>query len=235
VVNHDLLETAMVRINQALSLAGSAPTPQAPELSKDLARVLESAAPVYRARWWADHDRNNREWISSVTPLIAKYENALRPALSHAYDTPWPKAPIRIEVSYYVPGNSAYTALDPPLITISSGSQRNSGSSAIENIFHEASHVLVQKAFTEIAKDEKALKKELKYRDLWHALVFYTTGKLVKAQVPELEPYATKYGLWESAWPGVLPIMEKDWKPFLEGTGTFKDTIKQLVADSPSR
>jgi hypothetical protein len=44
-----------------------------------------------------------------------------------------------------------------------------------------------------------------------------------------------KYGLWESAWPQVLPLMEKDWKPFLDGKGTFKDAIKQLVADSPGR
>jgi len=233
--NHDLLEPSMGRINQALALAGNAPTLQAPELSKDLARILESAAPIYRARWWADHDGKNREWISSVSPLIAKYENALKPALSHAYDTPWPKVPIRVEMSYYVPGNSAYTAVDPTLITVSSSSQRNSGPSALENIFHETSHALVQKAFAEIAKDEKSLKKELKYRDLWHALIFYTAGELVKKQVPELEPYAAKYGLWESSWPQILPVMEKDWKPFLEGKSAFKDAIKQLVVDAPSR
>jgi hypothetical protein len=234
-VNHDLLEPAMVRINQALALAGNASDLQAPALSKDMDQILEAVAPIYRARWWADHDGKNREWIASVTPLIAKDESVLKSALSRAYDTPWPKNPIRVDVSYYVTGNSAYTSLDPTLITVSSGSQRNQGPAALENIFHEGGHALVQKAFAEIAKNEKSQKKDLKYRDLWHALVFYTTGEVVRKQLPELEPYAMRYGLWESAWPQVLPLMEKDWKAFLEGKGTFKDAIKQLVADSPGR
>src|SRR6185436_1319281 len=119
------------------------------------------------------------------------------------------KGPVRVEVSYYVTGNSAYTAVEPTLITVSSGSQRNQGPAALENVFHEAGHALVQKTFAEIAKDEKSQKKDLKHRDLWHALMFYTTGELVGKQVPELEPYATKYSLWESSWQGLLPAMEK--------------------------
>ena len=234
-VNHDLLEPSMIRINRALALAGNSSDLKSAELSKDMARMLETAVPVYRAHWWADHDRSSRDWESHMTPGIAAYESSLKAALARAYDTPWPKDPIRVEISYYVPGNSAYTAVDPPLITISSGSQRNQIPSGLENIFHEAGHALVQKVFAEIAKDEKSQKKDPKYRDLWHALMFYTTGELVRKQVPELEPYATKYGLWETNWQQLLPIMEKDWKPFLEGKGTFKDAIKQLVADSPSR
>jgi hypothetical protein len=173
--------------------------------------------------------------MDAVAPLIAKTEGALKPALAHAYDTPWPKTPIRVEVSYYVPGNAAYTSTEPTLITTSSRSERNQGPAALENIFHEAGHALIQKTFAEIAKNEKSQKKELKFRDLWHALMFYTTGELMRKQVPELEPYAMKYSLWESSWPQTLPVLEKDWKPFLEGDGAFKDAIKQLVADSPAR
>ena len=233
-ISHDLLEASMVRINQALALAGDAPAFQSPALSQNLNQVLAAVAPIYRARLWPEHDAKNKEWIVSITPVIAKSEGALKPALSRAYDTPWPKAAVRVEVSYYVAGNSAFTSTEPTLVTISSRSERNQGAGGLETVFHEAGHALVQKAFAEIAKDEKSLKKELKYRDLWHALLFYTTDQLVKKQVPELEPYAMKYGLWESNWPEMLPIMEKTWKPFLEGKGTFKDAVKQLVADSPS-
>lgn len=234
-INHDLLEASMVRINRALALAGNSEDLRQSALSKDMAQILEAAAPVYRAHWWAEHDRMSREWESRMTPRIAEHEKTWRPALTRAYDTPWPKVPIRVEVSYYVTGSAAYTAVDPPLITISSGSQRNQIPAALENIFHEAGHALVQKVFAEIARNEKSLKKDLKYRDLWHALVFYTTGEIVRKQVPELEPYAARYGLWENDWTGILPLMEQDWKPFLEGKAAFKDAIKQLVADSPGR
>ena len=234
-VNHDLLEASMVRINQALALAGDTSDLRATALSRNMEQVLEAVAPIYRARLWPEHDKKNREWIDGVTPLVAKHESVLKQALARAYDTPWPKGSARVEVSYYVTGNSAYTSTEPTLITISSRSERNQGAAALEILFHEGGHALVQKAFAEIAKEEKSRKKDLKYRDLWHAVIFYTTGDLVRKQLPELEPYAMKYGLWEGNWPDMLPVMEKAWKPFLEGKGTFKDAIKQLVADSPAR
>jgi len=38
--------------------------------------------------------------------------------------------------------------------------------------------------------------------------------------------------MWENDWPDSLAAMEKDWKPFLDGNGRFKDSIDRLVADS---
>ena len=41
-------------------------------LRKDLIEALERAAPVYRAHWWAEHDRANRAWIAQVAPMVQK-------------------------------------------------------------------------------------------------------------------------------------------------------------------
>jgi hypothetical protein len=234
-VNHDLLELSMTRLSQTVAGAGNTSDLQAPGLSKEMESILEAAAPIYKARWWPEHDKSNRDWIDSITPLVAAHEGAMRPALSAAYDTPWPKGPVRVEVSYFVAGNSAYTAIDPTLITVSSRSERNQGAGGLETLFHEEGHALVQKVFAEIAKEEKSQKKNLKNRDLWHALVFYTTAELLRKRLPALEPYAVKYGLWENSWPEILPLMEKDWKPFLDGKAKLKDAIKQLVSDAPAR
>jgi hypothetical protein len=233
--NHDLLEASMVRMHQSLAVAGDTPGLRVPGLSPNMVQVLEAVAPIYRARFWPEHEARNREWIASVIPLVAKHETALKPALARAYDTPWPKSSIRVEVSYYVTGNSAYTSTEPTLITVSSRSERNQGAGGVETLFHEAGHALVQKTFAEIGKEEKSRKKTLKYRDLWHALMFYTTGELARKQLPELEPYAMIYGLWDANWPEIFTILEKEWKPFLEGKTTFKDAIKQVVAASPER
>ena len=32
--------------------------------------ALNEAAPIYRARWWPQQDRENRTWIAAVAPLI---------------------------------------------------------------------------------------------------------------------------------------------------------------------
>lgn len=154
-VDHDFLELPMIRINMTLAVAGNQ-APLRPEgLSAPLMRVLEEAAPAYRAHWWAEHDRKNHEWIDQVSPLIARYESVLKPALARAYNTPWPKGRIRVEMSYYTTGASAYTSLYPTLITISSWSQRNVGPAGLETIFHEAGHGLVRKIQVEIGTREK--------------------------------------------------------------------------------
>jgi hypothetical protein len=194
-------------------------------------RALERAAPIYRAHCRTEHNSRNQEWIDQVTPLIARYEKTLRPALAHAYHVRWPNGRIRVEMSYYTTGAAAYTSLGPTLITISSWSQRNQGSAGVETIFHEAGHSLVQKVRDEIGAAENRSGKKLSHQDLWHAVMFYTTGELVRQQLPEVIPYAIKYGMWEKNWPNTLPVMEEDWKPFLDGRGRFRDSIDRLVAD----
>jgi hypothetical protein len=229
---HDLLEFSMIRINGALAAAGDAASLNTSKVPKPLIQILQKAAPVYRAHWWTEHNRKNHEWIDQVTPLIAGNEKALRPALAHAYNTPWPKGRIRVEMSYYTTGKSAYTSLRPTIVTISSWSQRNEGPAALETIFHEAGHSLIQKLTDEIGKAENRLGRKLSHQDLWHAMIFYTTGELVRRNLSELVPYAIKYGMWESAWPNSLPVMEKDWKPFLDGNGDFRESVARIVADS---
>lgn len=231
-ITHDFIEPAMGRINGALARAGNATSlGSPPELSKELSAVLDKAAPIYRAHWWPDHERRNREWIAEATPLVAKYESALKPALARAFDAAWQKGPIHVEMSYYVTNASAYTTLGPTLITVSASSQRTLGPAMVEVLFHESSHALVIKMRDEIAREETSRKKDLPYPDLWHALLFYTNSEIVKKQILELEPYPAKYGMWQNTWPLALPVFEKDWKPFLDGKGNFRNSLKQVVDD----
>jgi hypothetical protein len=229
---HDLGEFSMLRIKLPLAFAGDAVSLKGSGLPAPVIQILEKAAPVYRAHWWTEHNRKNHEWIDQVTPLIARYENVLRPALSHAYNTRWPKDRMRVEMSYYTTGNAAYTSLRPTVITVSSWSQRNEGPAGLETIFHEAGHGLIQRVQDEIGAAEKRRARKLRQTNLWHAVIFYTTGEVVRRQLPALVPYAIKYGMWENDWPNTLPVMERDWKPFVEGNGRFKDAIDRIVADS---
>ena len=232
IIEHDLLEFSMIRINGPLARAGDIASLRGVKVAQPLIEILEKAAPVYRAHWWTDHNGKNHEWIDQVTPLIANYENALKPALSHAYNTHWPKRRIRVEMSYYTTGKSAYTSLRPTLITVSSWSQRNEGPAGLETIFHEAGHGLIQKVRDEISAAANRSGKKLTHEDLWHAVIFYTTGELVRRHLPALNPYAIKYGMWENTWPNSFPVMEKNWKPFLDGHGHFKDAIDRIVSAS---
>src|ERR1700676_4363858 len=58
--------------------------------------ILEAAAPVYRARWGANQDRENQRWVSRVAPLIREQGVGLSQRLADIYQSTWPKAKIRV-------------------------------------------------------------------------------------------------------------------------------------------
>ena|ERR1022692_3171065 len=106
-------------------------------IAKTSRHTSYSAATIYKARWWPQHNRANLAWIAAATPLVAKYETVMKKELSAAYQTPWPADPIRTNVAEYASWAGAYTALDPTHITVSSSGTVTQA--AVETLFHEAS------------------------------------------------------------------------------------------------
>ena len=70
VVKNDLLSEEMSTINGQLSKLENAQSLKTSSLRPELIAVLESAAPVYKTRWWPSHYRANQDWIAAATPLL---------------------------------------------------------------------------------------------------------------------------------------------------------------------
>ena len=229
VIEQDLLADEAARINNRLSGLEAASSLKDTGLPPGLAAVWEAAAPIYRAQWWADHDRANRAWIQAVTPLISKYGDALKTELATVYATDWPSTPIRTDVAAQV-SRGAYTTLDPTHITISSANPGNQGDAALEVLFHEASHALVASVRNALATEVRAQNKLFRQSTFWHAVLFYTTGEVVRRHLDGYIPYAMKNGLYDRAWPGVPEILDTDWKPYLDGKIDMITAVRRLVA-----
>ena len=217
--------------------------------------VLESAAVVYRAHWWPDHDRANRRWIARIAPLVLEQGVGISERLAEIYQTKWPKEKIRVEVSAYANSAGAYTTLDPLRVTISSTDPRNQGSAAFEVLFHEASHGIAQPVQAAIARECRQRNKAIP-RDLWHALIFYTTGEVIKPLMPgkgvsastkpeNTAPNSSKGnsnpseadasdairdGLNRLGWSSYYQVLEWFWQPYLDGKATFDDAIAHMVS-----
>lgn len=209
-------------------------------LPSELTRALEATAPVYRAHWWPGHDRGNREWIAEVAPLVRQMGGALAKELAGAYQTNWPAEKIRVDVSAYANWAGAYTTLDPLHVSIASSDPRNQGNSGLEILFHESSHALAGAVNTAIARECRQRGKPIP-RDLWHALLFYTTGEVVKGMLRRpgvaargtsaaYTPYAFREGLYDRGWANYLRVLEKYWKPYLEGRAAFDDAIARMIS-----
>ena len=245
-----LFDQGMVLINGRLAeletcpdLSGRTITSCTSGLQPNLIATLEGAASIYRSRWWSEHDRQNRDWIDGDAPLIRHIGLPLAEELSGVYQKPWQREPIRVDVVIYAGPLGAYTSLDPTRITVASGDQRNEGLAGFEILFHEASHALAVPVQDAIAEDCRLRDIPIP-RDLWHALLFYTTGEMVRRAAAEgkLElpgagtkaasytPYAYRNNLYSRGWEDYLRLLEAYWQPYLDGRTDFEHAIRAVVA-----
>ena len=197
-------------------------------------QALAAAAPVYRKHWWPAHDRANREWAVDPMAKVASLSPAVPDRLVKLYGTPWFTGTVRIDVVRVANREGAFTSIDPAPahITISSSAPANTGWSAAEILFHEASHALVRPLMEAFAAEQKAQGKQS--RDLWHAALFYLTGEVVRQELAArgiaYEPYLYKTGLFDRAWPHFKTSLETFWKEYVNGEATQAEAIKKIVA-----
>jgi hypothetical protein len=210
-----------------------------------LTQVLEAAAPVYRAHFWPVHDQANRRWILRVAPLVREQGVGLSERLADIYQTRWPHEKIRVDVVAYANWAGAYTTVDPLRVTISSLDERNQGPQALEVLFHEGSHGIAEAVQTAIIRECRQRDKPIP-RDLWHALVFYTTGEVIRTVLASssatqgdkggsvagngYSAYAVREGLYQRGWKNYLDLLQRFWQPYLDGKASFDDAIARMVS-----
>jgi hypothetical protein len=211
-------------------------------LPGNLTHVLEEAAPVYRAHEWPEHDLANRRWVMRVAPLVREQGLGLSQRLADIYQTKWPKDKIRVDVCAYANRAGAYTTLDPLRVTISSTDPRNQDVEALEVLFHEASHGIADNVQQAIIRECHQRENAIP-RDLWHALIFYTTGEVIRPVIAATNPdgspavtsasytpYAIREGIYQRGWDGYLKLLTQFWQPYLDGRSTYDDAIARMVS-----
>jgi hypothetical protein len=239
-VQRDLLfDEGMTAIKLHLSAVGTAPQLPAAGLPEALTRALAEAAPVYRQHWWAAHAQANDAFIQQAAALVARFGSAMPPQLARLFKAPWPEGRIPVDIVRYANWAGAFTSITPtPHITIASLDERHQGYLALEILFHEASHALVNAhsgaVGAGIQRECDAQHKPVP-RDLWHAVLFYTTGEVVKRRlaengIREYVPYAYQHRLYTRSWTRFQGVLEQAWQPYLDGTISFEDALRNVVA-----
>jgi hypothetical protein len=208
----------------------------------DLARVLidtplkstlERAMPIYRRHAWPDHDRANRSWITETQPLVARHGQAISGALTRAYSTTWPAAPMHVDLSVVAGPVGAFSVNNH--ITISSSDPGYRGYAALEMVFHEASHGLeLFDALVDPLNRTASEQKVVVPPQLWHAVVFYTAGELtrreLKAHAIDYTPYADTQLYDNMCSAGCRDKIATRWMPYLDGKVSRAQALTELVA-----
>ena len=239
-IQRDLgFDDLMYDIKIKLESAEASPDLNGTDIPVELKSILLEAAPIYRKYWWPRHDGRNKRWVAQLRPLLSKNGLRVRQSLEIVYSTAWPTQPVRVETVAYANWAGAYTTLCPATQpTISTTHIGNQGTAALEMIFHESSHGMVDKLQDAIKQAVSTLpsdKQKVIPGTLWHAVLFYTAGELVAQHYRGYKPYADQAALWARAWPEpVRSLIVRDWKPHIQGSTTLNSAVTALVRDLAS-
>jgi len=231
-----LLEDAeLVKVNRELARVEAAGDLAGADLPAELRAALEAVAPVYRAHGWPDDRAADLRFEQRLGALVDRHGGALVAALARAYQTPWPGV-VRVDIAPYAGPVAAYTVLDPPHTTIASGDPRHAGDAALEIVFHEASHALVDRVQRSIARAAAAQHRP-EPPQLWHEVLFWGTGELVRRELGAgYTPYGYANGLYarNPAWAATEPLIARYWRDYLDGARSLDDAIDAIVAGLPA-
>ncbi len=194
----------------------------------ELRDALQKAEPVYRKVWWPRHDAANQAWIRELRPQIRRYGPQIVQRLESAFQHPWAAGPLRVEVVAYANWAGAFTTDDPPLITMSSLNEEHRGADAVEQLFHECSHLMMGTVDASLRSHAQKVGKELS-RDVLHTILFYTVGQVVSQILPEHVPYAIHYGLWQGGWKKNYEMLKLYWQPYLDGKTSMDEAMDGLL------
>ena len=241
VVNRDLLfDHDLIQTKNQLEDAETSSNLSNVKIPAELKAALLRAAPIYRAHWWVRHDKANQEWIARLETLVKQYGLTISTRLSTVYDEPWPDYPVRVDAVAYANWAGAYTSDEPTRPTISTTEPANQGVAALEIVFHETSHGMMDKVMDAMQSAETSFNADhpgsaFHPGSLWHAVLFYTAGEIVAEQIPGYVPYADQNGLWHRAWPPPdRSLIERDWKPHMDGSVALQLALTKLVSDLAS-
>lgn len=198
-----------------------------------------AAAPAYEACRWLGQDAQNRRWVEELTVLLALHEEAIASTLAQLYQKPWHGLPIPVDVVETVDGTGGNTKSLRPAgghTLISSANPAYQGHGALEMVFHEASHLLMTQndpVWRALDKAAEAL-GEPTPEDLWHVVLFYTTGETVRRVLDEAgEPGYTPvvYEIFERSrsWGRYQDAIERTWPAYLDGKRTLSETAADLI------
>jgi len=195
-------------------------------------KALTSTMPIYRARWWSDHDRANRAWSEEQVGLLEMHEQALAEGLAKAFGAVWPKDRVRVDVGFYANWAGGYTTNRPDVVTLEGRSYP--GLQGLEMIFHEVSHA----SFLEqpLKRDLAAAFEQLGEKRpglLPHTVQFMTPAELVRSRLSEDESNGfdsvgeavLSRGRMREQYDAVRP----PWREYLAGEIEREDALERIV------
>lgn len=198
--------------------------------------MFSAAMPVFEKHMWPLHSQTNTKKIEELTEQLENMEMDIAPELERVYQATWAPRTLEVQVTYYANWSEAYTGFSENAVEITYGSktERHIGTQGLEILFHEASHWLVRSNVQPLINEKaKEMKKNIAGQTiLWHAVLFYMTGKVVQRGCTtrgiEHELYMVKNHVLDQGFKRFPAAID----PYLDGKTDLGSAIEELVSVS---
>lgn len=203
-----------------------------------VAGLLAAATPAYRACLWPAHNQRNRQWVAGLAASLENHESAIASRLESLYAVPWHGLPLRVDVVPNAPPRGANSIVLSPRGGHIYVSSRIPAHQALEIVFHEASHTVTAPWRPDplpAALEAAAGKLDTTVpRDLWHVVLFYVTGSVLRDQLTltgnvSYTMYMEERQLWNGRWAPYRHAIEAVVPRYLDGSLSLNTMAELLV------
>lgn len=196
---------------------------------------LKIFEPYYLKYCWPSIAAKNIKWINENKAQILKLESSLIPIFEKIYEIKLPEKKVMVSMSSYAGWSGSYSYINSfNHIILASDHFSNQKEQGIESLFHETSHFLSGQLSAEI-KLALGNRETVSTINLWHNLLYYTTGTLLEkdyaTQQQVFIPYYQRMKL-EAQVPEFkkeLQAMKLFWDEHLEGRSSLSEVVPKIV------
>jgi hypothetical protein len=198
---------------------------------------LKIFQPFFNNLYWKEIEGDHKTWIKENKDRLLKEEVTVIPELERIFLTKLDTGKVIIDLTCYATWAGAFSYKDSySHVIFCSTHGSNRGDLATEVVFHETSHFLIDKVEANIAQLTKG-KNIRKTVNLWHNMIFYTTGYVLESQFStenkKLVPYYIQMK-FEDKFPDFKACIEACklyWSPYIDQKSTMDQALKSIVTD----
>lgn len=218
-------------------LAGFATEAIHPDEFLPIAQAIRAAAaPAYRRCKWDNQHAQNLVWIERRVAQLDIYEATIGERLSRLYQRSWHGLPIHVDIVATVSWSGANSVFLPGAgghLLISTSYQDES---ALEVVFHEASHLMMSRSDpVRMALGDAVVARNMPYPSgIWHVVLFNTTGEVVRQALAEAGTNDYTPMIFEiyqrSDWARYRDQVDAHWYPYINAEVTLESAAENLIA-----
>lgn len=203
---------------------------------------LQSVRQIYKETFWKEHLSSNKQILNENLKLVKNTEVNVAKKLSELTRARWQKEKIRVDIVLYaksapryINSTRPYTSTNPTHIVMDSWDKNQPVGNWLELLYHESSHHLIGTRSGFVGGtivDFLVTSKQRSLRQLWHAYLFYFSGKVTQEALKSqgIENYKL-YMVRNKVFSAYMPYLEKHLPDYMSHKRTLIDVTESIFKD----